>query len=237
VIVVGVCLPGIVLTSIIDGRSGLQDLFSRAGRWRVSVHWYAVALLTSPVLMLAVLLAWSTLISPIFIPTLFPLGVVFGLVSGFLEDIGWRGYAFPRMVLKPSTLATGLLPGMLWGLWHTPAVAASHGGYWLPFFLTFIASVIAIRVLIVWVYSNTSSLLLAQLMHASFSASLITITPLHASLAQDTLRYAVCAFVLWVVVALVVVGYGKRLVRQPEQVQVTKSALKYRARMALPSSV
>src|SRR5947209_4077502 len=55
VIVVGVCLVGIALTSIVDGRSGLRDLFSRMGRWRVDVRWYAVVLLTPPVLILAVL--------------------------------------------------------------------------------------------------------------------------------------------------------------------------------------
>ena len=220
VIVVTVCLLGIVLTRIVDGKSGLRDLFARAGRWRVSVIWYTVALLMCPVLMLAMLLALSALVSPDFAPSLFPLGIVFGLLSGFLEDIGWMGYAFPRMALKRSALSRALLLGVLWGLWHTPVVAASHGVYWLPFFLTFVASVVAMRVLIVWIYSNTGSLLLAQVMHASFSITLVTITPLHVSLAPDTLRYALYAALLWVVVALVVARYGKHLVLHSGQVQV-----------------
>ena len=228
VIVVGVCLVSIALTSIVEGRSGLRDLFSRAGRWRVSVRWYAVALLTCPILLLAVLLALSSLISPMFTPalTFFPLGIVFGLLSGFLEDIGWTGYAFPRMALKQSALASSLLLGVLWGLWHTPAEAAPHGVYWLSFFLSFVAIVTAVRVLIAWVYSNTSSLLLAQVMHASFSASLLMIAPLHTSLVQEELRYVVYALVLWIVVALVVVRYGKGLMRQPGLVQVTEPASK-----------
>ncbi len=224
VIVVGVCLVGIVLTSIVDGRSGLRNLFSRVGRWRVGMRWYAVALLTPPVLILAVLLTFRTLVSPIFIPHFFLLGILFGLVPGFLEEIGWMGFAFPRMQLKQGTLATGILLGVLWGLWHAPVVdylgaAAPHGVYWLPFFLTFVALVTAMRVLIVWVYSNTGSVLLAQLMHVSSTASLVLLAPSPISPAQETLWYAAYAAVLWIVVALVAVTYGKRLVRQATQVK------------------
>ncbi len=69
--------------------------------------------------------------------------------------------------------------------------------------------------MIVWVYSNTSSALLAQLMHASSTGFLIVLSPLSVSPAQEVLWYAVYAAVLWIVVA----RYGKRLVRQPIQVQ------------------
>lgn len=56
--------------------------------------------------------------------------------------------------------------GVVWGLWHAPVVdylgaAAPHGVYWVPFFLTFVAMVMAVRVLIGWIYSNTGSILLA----------------------------------------------------------------------------
>ena len=224
VIVVGVCLVGIALTSIVDGRSGLRNLFSRIGRWRVGARWYAVALLTPPVLILAILLTFRTLVSPVFTPKIFPIGIVFGLVPGFFEEIGWMGYAFPKMQLQRSALSAGLLLGVLWGLWHAPVVdylgaAAPHGVYWLPFFLTFIALVTAMRVLIVWVYSNTNSVLLAQLMHASSTGSLVILSPVSVSPAQETLWYAVYAAVLWIVVALIAVTYGKRLVRQPMQVK------------------
>lgn len=218
IIVVGVCLVGIALTGIVDGRQGLRDLFSRIGRWQVGVQWYAVALLTPLVLMLAVLFTLSTLISPVFTPKIFPLGLLFGLVPGFLEEFGWMGFAFPKMRMPRSALSAGLLLGVVWGLWHAPVVdylgaAAPHGVYWVPFFLTFVAIVTALRVLIVWIYSNTGSILLAQLMHVSLTASLAVLDPAQVSPAQETLWYAVYAAVLWVVVAVVALMYGKRLMR------------------------
>ena len=233
-IVGGVCLVGIALTGITGGRPGLRDLFARVGRWRVGAQWYAVAVLTPSILLLVVLFLFRTLVSPVFTPKIFPLGIVFGLVPGFLEEFGWMGFAYPKLRLQRSALSAGLLLGLVWGLWHAPVVdylgaAGPHGTYWVPFFLTFIAIVMAVRVLIVWIYSNTGSVLLAQLMHASLTVSLATFDPVGVSPAQETLWYAVYAVVLWIVVAVVVMRYGTRLVRQPiqrRQVGTAKTATK-----------
>jgi uncharacterized protein len=120
---------------------------------------------------------------------------------------------------------------VLWGLWHAPVVdylgaAAPHGAYWLPFFLSFVAIVAAMRVLIIWIYSNTTSLFLAWLMHLSMTASLVVLDPIQVSPAQETLWYWVYAAILWIVVALVAMRYGKHLVRQPGPAQRVETAIK-----------
>jgi hypothetical protein len=99
------------------------------------------------------------------------------------------------------------LLGDLWGLWHAPVVdylgaAAPHRRYWLPFFFAFIAIVSAVRVLIVWLYDHTGSLLLAQLTHVSLTGSLVMFDPVRVSPAQETLWYALYAAALWVIVSI-----------------------------------
>ncbi len=72
----------------------------------------------------------------------------------------------------------------------------------------------AIRVLIAWVYSNTKSVLLAQLFHAFSTGSLVVFGPPRVTAAQESLWYAVYAAALWLVVALIATTFGKRLALQ-----------------------
>lgn len=220
----GVFLAGIILTRVVDGKSGLRDLFARMGHWRVSAGWYAAVLLIPPCVLLVVLLTLKTALAPLFSPGFFLGGIAFGLVAGFFEETGWTGYAFPKLRLKYNALTASIILGGLWGLWHMAVVdqlgaAGSHGIYWLPFFLSFVAILMAIRVLIGWVYSNTKSVLLAQLMHASLTASLVIFSPAPISPANETLWYATYAVALWIVAALVIIVYGKHFVRQIAQVK------------------
>lgn len=170
----------------------------------------------SPVLILAVLLSLSALLAPSFAPKVFPLGILFGVTAGFFEEIGWTGYAFPRMSARGNALGASILLGILWGTWHAPVVdylgaASPHGAYWLPFFVAFIALVTALRVLIVWIYANTESVLLAQVLHASSTGFLVVLSPAGVSAAQETSWYALYALALWLLVAVVVATHGRRL--------------------------
>jgi uncharacterized membrane protein len=79
------------------------------------------------------------------------------------------------------------------------------------------------RVLIVWIYSNTNSLLLAQLTHISLTASLAVLGPVPLTPGQETLWYAVFAGVLWIVVVIVVLTHAQLLLRRPIQAQMTRA--------------
>lgn len=185
-------------------------------RIRAPLGWYAV-LLIPPALVLTVLICFERFVYAAFAPNTFLVGMAFGLVAGFLEEIGWMGYAFPKMRQTRSAVSAALMLGLLWSAWHLPVIdnlgtATPHGSYWLPYFLAFTAVIVGMRILIAWLYSNTNSVLLAQLMHASSTGSLVVFSPSHIKAAQEVLWYAVYASVVWITVGLVLVIYGRDLV-------------------------
>lgn len=211
---IGPSLAGIVMTRLVDGESGIRALFSRMRLWRVDARWYS-AILIFPVLILAVQLGLVALLSRDFAPYFFPEGILIGLLAGFIEEIGWTGFALPKMQLKHSALAVGLFLGVLHSLWHLVpdylTASGTRGVYWMPRFAMFLASMTAMRVLVVWVYTNTRSVLLAQLMHASSTGFLSILVPLSLSPRNDTIFYGVYAVALWAAVIVIVARCGKHM--------------------------
>ena len=218
VMLLGPVVSGILLTRIVDGSDGLRDLFSRMRRVRVAAQWYA-ALLIPPGLIWGVLLSLKTIVSPAYAPNRFLVGISFGIVAGFFEEIGWMGYAFPKMAQKENALRASITLGVLWGVWHIAVIdylgtATPHGAYWLRYFLAFTVAMTAMRVLIAWIYANTKSVALAQLMHASSTGSLLIFSPVGVTAGQETMWYAVYAAALWLAVGIVAKRFGQRLTRQ-----------------------
>jgi len=215
VMLLGPSLAGIVLTRIVNGKSGLRVLFSQMCRVRVPLGWYT-ALLLPPVLILTVLLFLQRFVSPVYAPNRFFVGILFGIPAGFLEEIGWMGYAFPKMRSQSNGLVPSIILGLLWALWHLPVInylgtATPHGVYWLPFFLAFSFAMTAMRVLIAWIYTNTKSVFMAQLMHVSSTGSLVLFSAGRVTPAQEAMWYTLYGTVLWLVVGIVVKTLGRRL--------------------------
>jgi uncharacterized protein len=188
VMLAGPSIAGVVMTRIVDGKAGIADLRARMGKLRAG-KWYT-AILIPPLLTLTTLFTLSSVVSPVFAPHIFVFGIGFGVLAGFLEEIGWTGYATKKLTAKYSALDSALILGAIWGLWHAPVVdflgaAYPHGAYWLPFFLSFITIVMAIRILIVWAYSNTGSIPIAQVIHASFIGFLAVLAPIAVTPEQE----------------------------------------------------
>lgn len=215
VMLLGPSLSGIALTRWIDGSAGLRSLFSRMGRARVPSRWYGV-LGIPPLLIFSVLILLKTFVSPVFTPGRFLMGLLFGCPAGFFEEIGWMGFAFPRMSQNRSALSAGILLGLLWGLWHLPVIdylgtSTPHDAYLIPYFIAFTTTMTAMRVIIAWIYSNTESVLLAQLMHATSTGALVIFSPPGVNAAQETQWYFAYACALWIVVAVITAIFGTNL--------------------------
>jgi membrane protease YdiL (CAAX protease family) len=211
----GPSVSGILLTRVLEGRAGIRALFAQLFRWRVSLRWYLLLLLP-PALVLAVLLVLKTFVSPVYAPNRFWLGILFGVPAGLLEEIGWSGFAFPKWLPEKNPFAIALAVGLLWVLWHAPVinflgVATPHEQHWLAFFLAFGLAMTAMRVLIYWIYRQTGSVLLTQLMHISSTGALVIFGAPRVNAIQEATWYAVYGGVLWLIVFAVVFGSGSAL--------------------------
>ena len=225
----GPVIAGPLLIGIFDGKAGLREFRSRLLRWRVALRWYAAALFTAPLIVLVTLLALS-LVSADFLPELFAAdakaalllaGIALGLGVG-LEELGWTGFVVPRLRLRYDVLTVGVLVGVLWGAWHVPVTLAGSGSpsgslspaLWLPPMFFYAAVLPAFRVLLVWVYDRTDSLLVAILMHASLTASTVVILLPQATGTSLIVYYLALAAGLWVA-AGVIIAVDRSQHRQP----------------------
>lgn len=231
--VAGPIIGGLLLTGLVYGKAGFGEFWARLCKWRVGTRWYAVALLTAPLVIAAVLFALS-LASPVFLPgivttenkvayLLFNLWVA--LMAGIFEEIGWTGFAVPALRRRYGVFATGIIVGALWGLWHflgNVAAANTVAGtlslsVFLPLILfdLLVGSLAAFRVLMVWVYDRTGgSLLVAILMHVSLTASIRILTPVANAGVFLFIYDFVLAAALWIVVAVVALTQSRHVPRQ-----------------------
>ena len=212
VMLLGPSVAGVVLTWIADGKQGLRALFARVLRVRFPVRWFAT-LLIAPCLVLGVLECLKTFVSPAFGSNRFWIGLAFGIPAGFFEEIGWMGFAYPKLAERRNAFAAAIVLGLMWSAWHLPVidflgVATPHAAYWLPFALAFGLTMTAMRVVIAWAYCNTGSVLLAQLLHVVSTGSLVVFGPARVGAREETLWYGVYGVGLWVVVGVVLGRFG-----------------------------
>ncbi|MCE3277003.1 MAG: prenyl protease-like protein [Propionibacteriaceae bacterium] len=225
----GPSIAGVLLTCLVDGRSGLRRLLSRLRRWRVDARWYAVALLTGPLVMGATVFVLS-LASPEFRPdittadnklSIVVTGIVVGLMVGFFEELGWTGFAQPRLRQRYGVVTTGLVIGLLWSAWHFPMFAGTTDPTGtLPAALVVAVLLFAwlppYRVLMVWVYDRSESLLIAMLMHVPISVTAFVLASEATSATALVVPVLVWGAAFWLIVTVVAWANGGTLTQRPE---------------------
>jgi membrane protease YdiL (CAAX protease family) len=165
----------LLLTWHAEGRDGVVALLARIGRWNVHWRWYLIALgyMAAMKLVAAVLARVATGAWPVFgeTPLLWIIGAI--LVSTWAqagEELGWRGYALPRLWHRFGLGVASVLLGVIWALWHLPLFFIAGTGSDTQSFPIFMIIVTNLSVAMGWLYWKTGgSLLLVMLMHASIN--------------------------------------------------------------------
>ena len=217
IMLLGPAISGIILTRFQGGVQGVRELFGRMKPSPAKKAWL-LSLFIPPTLIFFVLLILSNVLSREYKPGFFLPGLFFGIPAGFLEELGWMGFAFPNMVRLRSAFSSSILLGLAWSLWHLPVInflgaASPHGSDWFIYFISFTAVMTAMRVIIAWVYVNSNSLLICQLLHISSTGFLVIFSPSPISSAHEPVWYFFYAFMLWLMVILIYFTFGKNLAR------------------------
>ena len=208
VFLLGVFAPAIValaLTAQAEGRSGVGRLLARIGRWEVGARYYVFALLYMAATKLAAASIHRVVRGgwPEFGDESLPLMIGALFVSTWVqagEEIGWRGYALPRLAQGIGLGAGAILLGVLWALWHLPLFfipGSGSDGHSFPLYLSW---VMAVSIAMAWLYWKTGgSLLLTMLMHAAVNNT--TFVPLAPPGPVDPLSFD-APLVAWAMVAV-----------------------------------
>jgi membrane protease YdiL (CAAX protease family) len=202
----GPVLAAIIVSGIEGGRPAVRALLEKVLKWRVGVRWYLAALLGYPALFLIgsgldVLLGGNPSWPPpnltdLHMPYWFLLVIMPPFVLG--EEIGWRGYALPRIQTGRSALAASFILGVLWGLWHIPSALMRNSLHQGQPFLPWMAWIFLMTVALTWLTNSTGgSVLIAWLYHAAMNYV--------AFLTPATMRGMVFASVLVLVAVVLIV--------------------------------
>jgi len=179
----GPMLAGIIMTWVTGGSDGLKELWGRATKWRAGLTGAAFAIL-SPIVLFALASIAIRLMGGEW-PDLRLLGEVNYLpflgvwvlplwlaTYGFGEEIGWRGFALPRLQKGRSALSASVILGLMWSAWHVPAFLyldtyVNAGG--LAVFPGVAFGIVMGAIVLTWLYNTTrGSVLMVAIWHALF---------------------------------------------------------------------
>lgn len=214
----GPAVAALIVVWASEGSAGLHRWLQLLGQWRVGVQWWGLALLL-PVGVFAVGQVVTQALRlaappappdvdrvPIVVATL-----IMAVFANPWEEIGWRGFALPRLQKNHSALTATLLGGGLWGVWHLPLffwVGNPMSSYpFLPWFL----GTVAVTFVYTWLYNSThGSLWVVTLFHVVGNT---------VGLLIPGVSFTALALVYGVIAGLLLAGLGKDHLARCERVR------------------
>ena len=178
---------------------------------RVDKRWYAVALLVPPLVHLSGV-ALATLAGGTFAiqPAMFALLPLF-LITSLGEEIGWRGYAQPKLQERMTPLAAAIVVGLGWAAFHWVALLANAETP-LAYVIVSTFQLMALSIILAILFNEgRQALILVVLAHAMYNTASVGVAPF-ASTGVPLVAFALSAAVTWVVAIgmLVVLGQTQR---------------------------
>ncbi len=179
----------------------------RIAKW----PWYAIGIASSAVLLVIgsvvfdLFGAWGD--RPRFFPPVLPQHVVAALLVPLVEEIGWRGYALPRMQ-RTGRLRAAIVLGVVWAIWHVMMFVLTD--FSLGEIALGLPLLVGASVVYSWLYNRTGQhLLTVVLAHVGAHLS----NP-HRAMPDDAVPY-VAVTIMWVVAAVAVVVFDRDAWRAP----------------------
>ena len=213
-------LIALTMTARDEGRRGVRSLLRRMLQWRVSTRWYLFAIVYLPAIKLSVAVMYRIMTGswPRFGAEPWYIIVVAIAISTPVqagEEVGWRGYALPRLAGRFGFARAGLLLGVIWSAWHLPIFFLPEADKYGQSFPVWTLQVVALSVAITWLYAQTrGSLLLTMLMHSAVNQT-VGIVPSANPNPGNPFSLGV-SLVMWLTAALLWITALYFLVRMPK---------------------
>jgi membrane protease YdiL (CAAX protease family) len=178
-------IAALVIVRIAQGKPGVKNLFGTLAIWRVGMPWYALAI-GLPILVGCLCIGMALLFGS---TTALNIGAFSAFRLTFFvfaagEELGWRGFALPRLQARFGALEASVILGMLWLSFHLPLFLPGQFYAGKPIvaqLLTFISTTIIYS----WLVNNSKgSALMASLFHGSMNLFGLLYTGLSAPQVQ-----------------------------------------------------
>lgn len=157
-------LAALLVARFARGGGGARDLFRPLGKWRVGAGWFLLAF-SLPAVVCAAGMAGYRVLTGTTAGDLISLPhdgqrLAAMIMLPLVDQIGWRGFAYPRLAGRYGALAGSLILGVLWGLWHTTKqIIFNEGAASIPppFMMLYF---VAVTLVFTWIYQHTGGSLL-----------------------------------------------------------------------------